>query len=377
MKLLHISDLHIGKRLNEFSLLEDQEFILKEILEKADEISPDIIIIAGDIYDKSSPSAEAVSLFDKFLTALAERKLETYIISGNHDSPERLAFASHLIDAAGIHISPVYDGSIKPLYFEDGYGRVNIYMLPFIKPIHVRKYTDEEILSYSDALRFAVREMHIDKNARNILITHQFVTGSKRSDSEEISVGGTDNVDASVFSDFDYVALGHIHSPQNCTSPYIRYCGTPLKYSFSEVNDEKSITVVDMKEKGNIELSLVPLVPMRDMKEIRGNYSDIMQKSFYENTSYRTDYMRIVLTDEDEIADAAVKLRTVYKNLMEVKYDNSRTAAGGSVEAAEEEKKKSPYEHFCDFYHQQNNVELSPVQSEFVKELIEKVWEGE
>ena len=263
MKLLHLSDLHLGKRVNEFSMLEDQAYILTKILNTIDDEKPDAVLIAGDVYDKSVPSAEAVGLFDDFLVKLAKKQVPAFVISGNHDSPERLAFANRLIDASGIHLSPVYSGDVRPVTLTDAFGPVHIYMLPFVKPAHVRRFfPDEEIISYTDALAAAIRQMDPDLSARNVLLTHQFVTGAERSESEEISVGGTDNVDASVFEGFDYVALGHIHGPQNIGSERIRYCGTPLKYSFSEASHKKSVTVAELGEKGSLTVRTVPLLPM-------------------------------------------------------------------------------------------------------------------
>ena len=250
MKLIHLSDLHLGKRVNEYSMLEDQEYILKKIINVIDDEKPDGVIIAGDVYDKSIPSAEAVQLFDDFLVQLAKRSLKVFVISGNHDSPERIAFGSRIMDASGIHMSPVYSGDITPIPLEDEFGTVNIYILPFIKPAHVRRYAENEITTYTEAVEYVISKLNIDPANRNVLVTHQFVTGALRSESEEISVGGSDNVDAYVFEPFDYVALGHIHSPQTCGSENIRYCGTPLKYSFSEVHDKKSVTVVELREKG-------------------------------------------------------------------------------------------------------------------------------
>ena len=254
MKLIHLSDLHLGKRVNEFSMLEDQAFILQEILRIIDEEQPQAVLLAGDIYDKSVPSGEAVQLFDGFLWELSSRKLQVFVISGNHDSPERLSFGGRLMEGSGIHLSPVYSGKVEPVVLEDAYGPVNVYLLPFLKPAHVRRYfPEEESGTYTEALGKAVEALEIHKEQRNVLVTHQFVTGASRSDSEEISVGGSDNVDASVFDDFDYVALGHIHGPQNIGSPRIRYCGTPLKYSFSEVGQQKSVTVAELTEKGALE----------------------------------------------------------------------------------------------------------------------------
>ena len=376
MKFIHISDLHIGKRLNEYSLIEDQKFILREILNIIDEEKPVGVLIAGDVYDKTVPSAEAVTVLDEFLTSLAKKGVQTFLISGNHDSPERLAFGSRLMEQSGIHISQTYDGNIEPISLKDGQEEVYIYMLPFIKPANVRRYFDEEIDSYNDAVRIAVSKMNIDCTKNNILITHQFVTGAVRSESEEISVGGTDNVDASNFDCFDYVALGHIHSPQNCASPRVRYCGTPLKYSFSEANDEKSVTVVEICGK-SIDIKAVPLKPLHDMVEIKGKYDDIMKKSFYEGTTYCTDYTHITLTDENDVLDAIGKLRTVYHNLMRLDYDNKRTRGASKIDNSENIEAKTPLELFEEFFELQNNQKITEIQREFVKELIEKIWEGE
>ncbi|MBQ6702714.1 MAG: exonuclease SbcCD subunit D [Clostridia bacterium] len=377
MKFIHLSDLHLGKRLNEYSLIEDQEYILTKIINIIDDEKPDGVLIAGDVYDKSVPSAEAVELFDDFLTRLAKRSLQVFVISGNHDSPERMAFGARLMDQSGIHISRVYDGDVIPYEMTDGDGKVNIYLLPFVKPAHVRRWTDEDVETYTDAIRVAVDRMNMDKNERNVLVTHQFITGSARTESEEISVGGTDNVDVSVFDGIDYVALGHIHSPQNCTSTRVRYCGTPLKYSFSESNDNKSVTVAELGKKGELTVRTVPLVPKRDMVEVKGTYDELMLKSFYENTSYREDYMHITLTDEEDIIDAVGKLRVVYRNLMKLDYDNTRTRSTSLISGNEAVETKTPLELFSDLYEQQNNQPMSEEQTEFMKKLIENVWEDE
>ena len=376
MKFVHLSDLHIGKRVHEYSLIEDQRYILTKIINIIDEIKAQGVIIAGDIYDKPVPPAEAVQLFDDFLYRLSKRNLQVFIISGNHDSAERIAFASRLIEQSGVHLSPVYNGEVTPVTLTDEHGDIDIYMLPFIKPQHVRKLFEEEtISSYTDAIRVAVENMNIDTDKRNILITHQFVTGSTRCDSEDVSVGGTDNVDSSVFSDFDYVALGHIHSPQNCGSEKIRYCGTPLKYSFSEAKHQKSVTVVDFLEKGNMEISTIPLVPLRDLKEIKGKYEEIMSRDFYSDTTYQDDYMSIILTDEEEVYNALSNLRVVYKNLMKIEYDNKRTRQNNAVVEAVDVEKESPLKLFSDFYELQNNQALTDEQTEFMENLIEKIWE--
>ncbi len=378
MKLVHLSDLHLGKRVNEYSMLEDQAYVLKEILTIIAQEKPRGVIIAGDVYDKPVPSAEAVSLFDDFLVSLARQKLEVFVVSGNHDSPERIAFGSRIMDAGGIHLSPVYCGRVEPIRLSDEWGELNVYMLPFVKPAHVRRFHDgEEIVTYTDALRCAVADMEVDTAGRNVLITHQFVTGAARSESEDISVGGADNVDAAVFAPFDYVALGHLHSPQSCGSPNIRYCGTPLKYSFSEAGDQKSVTVVELEEKGRVRIRTVPLLPRRDLVELKGTYGELTLRSFYENTSWQEDYTHITLTDEEDVPDAIGKLRTVYHRLMKLDYDNKRTRSSSVILGSSEAESKTPFELFSDFYEQQNNRPMSAEQSAYVKDLIGKIWEGE
>ena len=378
MKFIHLSDLHIGKRVNEYSMIEDQKYILKKIVQIIDDIKPDGVIIAGDVYDKPVPSAEAVELFDDFLFRLSKMELNVFVISGNHDSPERIAFASRLIEKSGIYMSPVYAGEVKPITMTDEFGELDVYMLPFIKPAHVRRYfEDAEIKTYTEALKIAVDNMNIDTSKRNIIITHQFVTGSERCESEELSVGGTDNVDASVFADFDYVALGHIHGPQNCASEKIRYCGTPLKYSFSEANHKKSVTVVELTEKGNLKIDTLPLTPLRDMKEIKGTYEEIMSKDFYSGTTYQEDYMHITLTDEEDVYDAIGRLRTVYKNLMKLDYDNKRTRGASHSALVADVENKSHFELFADFYEELNSQPMSDEQSKYIQSLIEKIWEEE
>lgn len=375
MKLIHLSDLHLGKRVNEFSMLEDQAFILQEILRIIDEEQPQAVLLAGDIYDKSVPSGEAVQLFDGFLWELSSRKLQVFVISGNHDSPERLSFGGRLMEGSGIHLSPVYSGKVEPVVLEDAYGPVNVYLLPFLKPAHVRRYfPEEEIGTYTEALGKAVEALEIHKEQRNVLVTHQFVTGASRSDSEEISVGGSDNVDASVFDDFDYVALGHIHGPQNIGSPRIRYCGTPLKYSFSEAGQQKSVTVAELKEKGALEVTARPLTPLRDLREIRGSYLEVTAKSFYEGRN-REDYLHITLTDEEDVPDGAAKLRVIYPNLMRLDYDNARTRSRNLPEGAEEPAAKPPLELFEEFYERQNNQPMTEEQIRFSRELMETIWE--
>ena len=380
MKLIHLSDLHLGKRVNEFSMLEDQAYILMKILNVIDDEQPDAVLIAGDVYDKTVPSAEAVELFDDFLVRLASRSfrgrsLQIFVISGNHDSPERIAFGSRLLDRSGVHLSPVYHGDVEPVVLEDQFGPVCIYMLPFIKPTHVRRYyPDEGIETYSEAVRTAVAKMGVDRSVRNVLVTHQFVTGATRSESEEISVGGSDNVDAQAFDDFDYVALGHIHGPQDIDSPKIRYCGTPLKYSFSEAEHIKSVTVAELEEKGTLHVRTVPLVPKHDMRVLQGSYMELTARPNYIGTAV-DDYLHIILTDEEEIPEAMNRLRVIYPNVMKLSYDNRRTRSLNTVGGAEEVERKSPLELFEELYEKQNGTPLSEEQTAYVMALMENIWE--
>ena len=377
MKFIHLSDLHLGKRVNEISMTDDQAYILTQIIDIIDAEQPDAVVIAGDVYDKSVPPAEAVTLFDGFLCRLAERSLPVLIISGNHDSPERLAFGGRLMEGAGIHLSPVYDGKVEPVTLSDSHGDVHFWLLPFVKPAHVKRYfPDAGIESYTDALRTAVEHMGVDFTARNVLVTHQFVTGALRSDSEEISLGGADHVDSSVFRDFDYVALGHLHSPQNCGSEHIRYCGTPLKYSFSEAGDEKSVTIVELGEKGSRSVRTTALKPLRELVELRGSFEELTSREFYQGTSWQEDYTHLTLTDEEDIPDALGKLRLIYRGLMKLDYDNARTRSNAEITGEEVQRAKSPLELFADFYELQNNQPMTAQQLVFLEELITRMEEN-
>ena len=422
MKFIHLADLHIGKRVNAFPMLEDQRYILKQILTILREEQPDGgVILAGDIYDKAIPSAEAVELFDEFLYQLAALRLRVFIIAGNHDSPERIAFGNRLMDRSGIYLSPVYDGHVKCIRCLDesasGTPPVDVYLLPFLKPANVRRfYPEETIESYTDAMRVAIAHMDIDPTHRNLLVTHQFVTGASRSDSEDISVGGTDNVDASVFAPFDYVALGHLHGPQqvrfqpapeedaadqdanlaassadrsespasaveNTTvGPVIRYAGTPLKYSFSEARHHKSVTVVEIGEKkadGVVDacIGTRELRPLHDMREIRGSYEELTLRANYEGTA-TDDYIHVTLTDEIEVPDAARHLQVIYPNLMKLDYDNARTRGQGSERLELEQlEEKSPLDLFSELFEKQNHKDMTEEQARYVQAQMEKIWE--
>lgn len=377
MKLFHLSDLHIGKRVNEFSMIEDQKYILKRILDLAEEEKPDGIILAGDIYDKQIPSAEAVQVFDEFITRLAGRAIPVFIISGNHDSAERLAFGGRLLNSRGIYLSPVYDGSVTKIPLKDQYGTVWIHLLPFIRPSTVRHVFENEadlVTDVQTAAETVIRHMEIDLKDRNILVAHQFVTGASRCESEDVQVGGLDNIDAAVFTPFDYTALGHIHSPQNVGTDRVRYCGTPLKYSFSEVDQEKSITVVELEKKGTVRTSLLPLKPLRDMRKLRGTYLELTDRSFYRDMN-REDYIQVTLTDEDDVPDGLQKLRVIYPNIMQLLYDNQRTKTTQEVDAAQAVEKKTEIELFYEFYELQNNQPMTIQQKDFAEQLIREIKE--
>lgn len=376
MKFLHLADLHLGKRVNGFSMLEDQAHILRQILAILDDEQPDGVLIAGDVYDKSVPSVEAVELLDGFLTELRARGVPVLLISGNHDSPERLAFGGRVMDSCGIHISPVYDGALAPVTLQDAFGPVHVWLLPFVKPAHVRRwFPDADIESYTDAMAEAVAHMDIDTAARNVLVTHQFVTGGTRSGSEELSVGGTDNVDSGVFAPFDYVALGHLHGAQHIGRETIRYAGSPLKYSFSEARQHKSVTVVTLGEKGDVQVRTVALTPLRELREIRGSYDELTARSFYEHTTYRSDYLHLILTDEQDVFDAMSRLRTIYPYLMTLDYDNARTRAAGGMSVPAGMERRTPLELFEALYQRQNHRPMSEVQRAYIVQLMEQIME--
>jgi len=376
MKFLHLSDLHLGKSVYEFSMIEDQDYILQEILKIADEQQPQCVLISGDVFDRTIASTEALRLFDDFLFALANKHIQVYIINGNHDSADRLAFGSRLIVGSGVHIARVYDGVIDRYTVTDAYGDIDIYLLPFLKPLLVKRFfPEEEIHSWTDALNVVIKNMPVDPDRRNILLTHQFVTGAKRSESEEINVGGADNIDVNVFDPFDYVALGHLHGAQSIGRETVRYCGTPLKYSFSEAGHNKSVTVVELEEKGLVTIQEIPLIPLRDMREIRGTYLEVTAKDFYGNSPLE-DYYHITLTDEEDQSDALNKLRIFYPHLMRLDYDNSRTRSESDFSVSIDTSRLTPMELFETFYKEQNQQDLSEKQKSYLSEVMDKVWEG-
>lgn len=374
MKLAHLADLHIGKRIYNFSMLVEQKYILQKISKILQEERVDAVLIAGDVYDTPLPPIEAVQLLDAFLTDLAKAAIKVFIISGNHDSAQRLSFGTNLLAKSAVYISPPFNGATEPIELVDEFGLVYIYLLPFLKPIYAKKaWPDEVIQSYDDAVRIAVQKMQIDESKRNVIVSHQFVTGATTSESEEINIGGLDNISATIFAPFDYAALGHIHRPQQIGSPKVRYAGTPLCYSFSECGQDKTMTIVELAQKGNVEIATRALKPLHAMRQIRGSYEELTLRENYIHEATK-DYLSIVLTNEDEIPDAISKLRIIYPNIMKLSYDNKRSKMDVPLEGNKDERLQ-PLDLLQEFYCQQNNKDLNNEQETFVKELISQIWE--
>lgn len=379
MRFLHVSDLHIGKRLHERSFLEDQKYILEQIIQIGVIEKVDALLIAGDIYDKSVPLEKGVALFDEFLTSCRKKGWKVFLISGNHDSSERIHFGGRIMEESGIYIQGTYEGKMQVTHLEDEYGKVDVYLLPFIKPSSVRPYYGEAA-SYGEAVQAALPVQPVSDSARNILVAHQFVTAGKnepeRCDSESVSVGGLDNVDAGIFADFDYVALGHLHMPQFVQENHIYYSGSPLKYSFSEAEikggsaPEKSVMIVTMEKE--VTFRKVALKPMRDMRVIRGKIDELLKPEVYEKANTE-DYLRVILTDEEELYEPLKKLRQVYPNILRLDFDNTRTrqAEDDIHLSAEQVENKSMIELFDEFYEKQNNMPMSEKQREFVLKLAD------
>lgn len=376
MKLLHLADLHIGKRVNEFSMLEDQRAILKRILELAEQEKPDAVLIAGDVYDKTIPPGEAVSVLDDFLTGLAFLKLPVFMICGNHDSAERLSFGSRILRRQGITIAAAYDGALESVLLHDEYGPVELYLLPFIKPaLAAPFFPEQELESTEDAVRSILESVPDQPDCRRVLVAHQFVTNRgelpQQSDSETAYVGGSDAVDASVFHAFDYVALGHLHGPQKMLRDTIRYAGSPLKYSFSESRQKKSVTIVELLEKGNTLVRQIPLVPLRDMREIRGPIDQLTDPQVV-NSANPEDYIHATLTDIEELMDPIGRLRRFYPNIMRLDFENrlSREIKLKNAASGEDLSQKTTMELFEDFFQMQNQKEMTQEQTQVMESLF-------
>ena len=382
MKFMHLADLHLGRSILEQSLIEDQKYMLNELIEIVGLKKVDAILIAGDVYDKGVPSVEAVRLFSNFLARLYKMGVSVFVIAGNHDSKDRLSFGNELFIDNGVYIEGLFSGELKSYELEDEFGKVCIYMIPFVKPADVRGYyLDKEIDSYHDAVKVIIDSINIDKDNRNILLVHQFVTASgieiERCDSEVISLGGIDNVDVSIFKDFDYVAMGHVHRGQKLIRNTIRYAGSPLKYSFSEVNHKKSVPIIEFREKGNVNIELIDLIPLRDMRVIKGKLDNLMSNEVV-SLGDVNDYISAVITDDDYIMDAIGKLRSVYKNVLKLEYQNKRTEGNKDILfGVQSSEKMNPIDLFGDFYQKQNNVSLNDERLNIVNNVIKECLEKE
>ena len=383
MKIYHMADLHLGKKLLGYPLILEQEYILKQqILPFIKKEKPDAVLISGDVFDTAVANIEAIALFDSFLEELVQYCKKVFIISGNHDSAQRLAFGQGLLSSANVHISPVYNNNVKPITMQDNWGNINFYLLPFIKPPTVRPFFPEEkIENHADALRIAIKAFNVNENERNILLAHQFVTNAEKAGSEDMSVGGAENVPASVFKEFDYVALGHIHKPQTIKineehTSILRYSGSPYCYSFSEANTQKQHTLINVNDKGSIEITTSPIIPRNKLVNLKGTYQELMSKSYYDNLDL-DDYYSITLTDSEAIANVLQRMLTVYPNILSFAYNNERTKTQATLEYSEKAENFMPLDWVKELYQKQNNVELSEEQLTWINPLIEKIWEDE
>ena len=372
MTFLHIADLHLGKQMNDLSLLPDQEYVLRQIVSIAENEQADAVLIAGDVYQRSSPQAEAMALFDAFVSELVSKGKQVFIISGNHDSALRISYFSALIKSSGVYVTEAFDGTLQSVTLKDRDGEIVVWMLPFLRPSQVkRKLPEEKINTYQDAVEAVLRQTPVDPKKRNILMCHQFITGCETSDSEERAVGGLDNIDASVFDAFDYVALGHIHKPQKVLRDTLRYAGSPLKYSFSEANHKKSVAIVDVREKGDIKVRTVPLYPLHDVRLIEGTMDELMRMDYSE------DYVWVTVHDELPPPDARVTLSVNFPNMMKFSIVNSKTKYDIDVLATQSMEDKTISELFSDFYRLQNNDQApgeahQRVLQKVLKELEER-----
>lgn len=371
MRFLHLADLHLGKRLRDISFLEDQADILRQITHYAKRYAVDCVLIAGDIYQSTNPSAEAMALLDDFLGKLRQMQIKVFMISGNHDSEARIAYLSHLIREAGVYTSTAFTGTLQQITMEDEHGEYVISLLPFCKPVHVRMhYPDADILTYEDAIACVMQHSPIDTEKRNLLLCHQCIAGCSVCDSEMHAVGGLDTVSAELFSAFDYVALGHLHQGQQVLRPTIRYAGSPLKYSVSECDHKKSIPLVEFGKKGEISVELLPLTPLHDMRCVEGKLEDVLQMLYSE------DYIQVTLTDDMVPPDAVTRLHTVFPNMLHMRIMNSRTDDDRTVFTEERTDAFNAESLFCEFYALQNNDKQPPkAQLELLQSYIKQLWE--
>lgn len=374
MKVLHTADWHIGKNVNNMSMEEEQRYILDEIYKILVEESIDLLVIAGDIFDRSVPPASAVVLLDEFLTRVSQQGIKTCIISGNHDSPQRIEFASRILEKEGIFMEGTHQEKVRKIVLDDEYGPLNIYLLPFIRPSMFT--SDNGSRTYDEIFHQRLELIDLNQEERNLLVAHQFVVGATTCESEELAVGGIDMVSSLGLEAFDYVALGHLHSPQMVQKDYIRYSGTPLPYSFSEEKNENSVTILHFKEKGHLDIRLRKLSLKRRFQTIKGKYQELVSPSYYQNLQ-KDNYFRVILEDEDYILEVMEKLRSIYPNIMAVSYDNQRSRQNQEIKIDDKIKEKTPIEIFEQFYYLQNNQNLDDHQKRYLQRLVETIWEEE
>ena len=392
MKLFHLADLHIGKQVHNVSLLPDQRYILDQVLEAVKRERPDAVLLCGDIYDKPQISREAEKLYDRFLTDLTACGQPVFIISGNHDSAAHVGYFSDLLKKNELYTTaPEFTGVRGPVTLEDEYGPVHFWLMPFLKPVDVRAAYPEEDFpevktdSYHNAIGSVVAQMDVDPSERNVLLAHQFVVksvgagqepGVEKTDSEVLSIGGLDGVGADLFDEFDYVALGHLHRPQKAGRETVRYSGTPLKYSFSEANDQKSITIVELGPKGDVRLDTLPLISMRDMRRISGSFAEVTDPVFYE-TQEREDYLEITLTDDSEVPGAFSRLRSIYPNLLSLRYEGTERSFDPSGITVKDLEETDPFDFVAGFFRDQTGKDLKPEQEDLLKGLMAELWGGD
>lgn len=378
MKFLHLSDLHLGRLLHRYSLQEEQTELLERIRQLTAAEKPDAVLIAGDVYDRSIPPVCATQLLDGFLASLV-KLTKVFVISGNHDQAERLAFLSGPLQESGLHISPAYRGEVTPVTLTDSDGPVDVWLLPFVKAATVRPFFPEETIETThDAVACAIRHMDIDPTRRNVLVAHQFVAGGKLSGSEEtlstadITVGGSDMVDASVFAPFDYVALGHIHRAQNVGSERIRYCGTPMAYDFSEAGMEKSATIVELHGDGSLTVRTAALPAPRALVEVRGAFEDIVSAAPHAD---KDAYTHVILTDDAPIPDVMNRLRQIYPRITHLDWDNARTRQSDDFSVAADVQQHTPLTLFAEFFQRMGGGDMSEEQTAYMEHLIREIWE--
>lgn len=377
MKILHLADLHLGKRVNEMSMIEDQKYILDQIITLIKEESVGIVLLCGDIYDKSIPTIEAIHLLDEFLDQLSKMAIKVLMISGNHDSIDRLSFGKSLFTRSNLYIASQFENEIEKITVKENGITVNFYMLPFVKSAYISHIFQLQTDSYEECFRYLIEHTKIDEEETNILLSHQFVTANKKnpelSDSETSSLGGIDNIDFHIFDPFDYVALGHIHKPQAMGREMVRYAGSILKYSFSEIHMDKKATILTIDAKKEISLSFHPLKPLRDMREIECSLEEFLKKQC--EIGNQEDYMHVILTDEEQILDAIGKVRTIYPNVMQISFKNRRHMKQLESAQIKEDQisDQSPAELFEQFYKMQNHIDLDEKRLQLVLSVFEEV----